>query len=127
MQLKIRPTKNKHFTEFDKEHFYVLIMILEGLIIAGLATHMALENHNEVKKVIKNDVINAQPLTPNNYLSLYDLINSSRSGIGTDKQTGVEYYVKATPNNVAITPRLKKNGDPYVNPKWHPQKTRKKH
>lgn len=44
--------------------------------------------------------------------------NSIGSRIVTDPETGVEYVELYADKGTSITPRLPKDGKPYINPKW---------
>ena len=54
--------------------------------------------------------------------AVFTNINNINTKLVTDPKTGVEYievYVnKEKGGGVSVTPRLDKNGRPYINPKW---------
>lgn len=95
------------------------LICLVGILGIGLALAGCSDNDNKASAADKETSLTDQ-------LSRNDptIMNFSKIGakIVTDPDTGVEYietYVtKEKGGGVCVTPRLAKDGKPFINPKW---------
>lgn len=106
--------------------------IITGLLAIGVSTSFLLAGCTDAQseQPTKTQAVKANSaakVNDDNFRERLDLgfdvsLQTVNSRIITDPKTGIEYielYMnQSKAGGVSITPRLDKNGKPYINPKW---------